>query len=276
MSSLADTHKSEMRELITSLRSIQLAGKSAITLEKTEPDYVLDIDAQTSSLSSNPLVAATSSNFTIRLFSKETLMSAGVISGHTDVISGVRFCQQDKNLLFSSSQDSVRCWDLRAPTKAVQTFQGFEGVSSITSFDLSCDGRVLCAGSEVNKDGMDRRHGDLLGCYSECHQDDITQVEFHPTQADSLLSGSTDGLVCVYDISQSSEEEALLSTLNSCSSVQKTGWCGSDKQNVYCVTHIDTFHVWNAFEGDNLIKLTDIKERTKCGCDMLSTLVLGP
>ena len=47
----------------------------------------------------------------------------------------------------------------------------------------------------------------------------LFQVKFHPTSANRLASGSTDGLVCTFDISQTSEEDAILSTLNSESSV---------------------------------------------------------
>lgn len=45
------------------------------------------------------------------------------------------------------------------------------------------------------------------------------QVEFHPTKADSLATGSTDGLVCVFDIGKNNEQDALVTTLNSESTV---------------------------------------------------------
>ena len=45
---------------------------------------------------------------------------------------------------------------------------------------------------------------------------------FHPTETDTLSTGSTDGLVCVFDISQPTEDDAITLTLNSESSVVKT------------------------------------------------------
>ena len=47
----------------------------------------------------------------------------------------------------------------------------------------------------------------------------LFQVKFHPQRRDILASGSTDGLVCLFDISKPSEDEALYGTLNSESSV---------------------------------------------------------
>lgn len=44
-------------------------------------------------------------------------------------------------------------------------------------------------------------------------------MKFHPSQPDSLATGSTDGLVCVFDISQTSEDDAILWTFNTESSV---------------------------------------------------------
>ena len=39
-------------------------------------------------------------------------------------------------------------------------------------------------------------------------------MRFHPAIADRLISGSTDGLVCVYDVAQETEDDALLQTFN--------------------------------------------------------------
>jgi hypothetical protein len=57
-----------------------------------------------------------------------------------------------------------------------------------------------------------------------------------------------DGLACLFDISETDEDEALSYTWNTCSTVAKLGWCGENFNNVYCTTHIDTFHVWDSIE----------------------------
>ena len=40
------------------------------------------------------------------------------------------------------------------------------------------------------------------------------QVRFHPSIPDRLISSSTDGLVCLFDIGEASEDDALIQTFN--------------------------------------------------------------
>ncbi|KAL4234987.1 WD repeat-containing protein 89 [Mactra antiquata] len=262
---------------------LSLAQKSSTSLDSVEEDYVLNISSQNGD---GNYIAATSSDFSARLFSKDTLAVAGVVKGHTDVLSDICWGKSDINLLFTSSKDkTVRCWDTRMKlTKEVQSFKGSEEcVNVYTCVDINLTDQVLCAGQEVDKDGnvflhfWDRRQTEVLGAYSESHQDDITQVKFHPTQADKLISGSTDGLVCLYDISETCEDDALSYTFNSCSTVASIGWCGDRTDQVYCTTHIDTLHVWDTIEGDDLYENTDLKEilKDKNSIDYIVDLIVG-
>ncbi|XP_025114804.1 WD repeat-containing protein 89-like [Pomacea canaliculata] len=257
----------EIEELLKSLQNLRLQQKSAVTLEKTEPHYVLDLASQSGG--GDCLLAATSSNHTIRLFSRERLVQTSVLKGHEDVVSAIHFFNTDPNILLSSSHDkTVRCWDIRANTeKEVQCFQG-EGLShcSVLSCDINANDKLIAGGTEKMKDDVfllfwDKRKGKLLGCYSESHDDDITQVTFHPHLENFMASGSTDGLLSVFDIAQTSEDDALLSTFNTEATVAKAGWCGKEDKYVYCVTHMDTLHMWDAMEGDSIHQITDIKEQ---------------
>lgn len=252
--------------VMSQFEGLSLAEKSALSLDSVDEDYVLDVAVQSGE---GNYIAATSSNHTIRLFSSNNLASVGVITGHTDVISGITWGKSEPNLLYSSSKDkSVRCWDTRMkPTKEVQKLEGSAETENIfTCVDINTCDRVLCAGQEADDEEnafilfWDRRGSELLGVYSESHQDDITQVCFHPTNADSLITGSTDGLVCLFDISQTCEDDALSYTWNTCSTVAKIGWCGENWTNVYGITHIDTFHVWDSVEGDPVVEVTDLKD----------------
>lgn len=49
--------------------------------------------------------------------------------------------------------------------------------------------------------------------------DDITSLAFHNNKRDSLLSGSTDGLINVFDLTETTEDSALTYSLNTESSV---------------------------------------------------------
>ncbi|XP_041376335.1 WD repeat-containing protein 89-like isoform X2 [Gigantopelta aegis] len=169
----------------------------------------------------------------------------------------------------------IRCWDTRTGyNKEVQSFQGHEALANVfTSIDVNSDDRLVCAGTEaadhdVNILFWDRRKTTLLGCYSESHQDDITQVCFHPAKPNCLGTCSTDGLVCVFDINKTSEDDALMLTLNAESSVDRIGWCGSEVSSVYCLTDIGTFHIWDSQEGDSLQSRSDIKESLLEDCSV--------
>ncbi|XP_072024520.1 WD repeat-containing protein 89-like [Amphiura filiformis] len=156
--------------------------------------------------------------------------------------------------------------------KAQQVFTGYEG-NVFTSFDVNCNDEILCAGTEAIEDDAylifwDRRTTNLLGAYKESHSDDVTQhnpfvlkqVKFHPTMSDWLATGSTDGLVCVFDISQSSEEDALVTTLNSESSVNRIGWCGSNSEYLFGLTHTESIMIWDAVESSLLTRFDDVRE----------------
>lgn len=91
-----------------------------------------------------------------------------------------------------------------------------------------------------------RSSSTILGSLSESLGDDVTQVEFHPTADSMLCTGSTDGLVCVFDLAQLSDEyEALASVLNTQSSVSQIGFYGPAWENLYALTHIETMSLWS-------------------------------
>lgn len=245
------------------LSQLSLAEKSAINLEKKEPDYVLHVDSQKCENCRDARFACTSSNNSVRLFTRHNLAAIGSISGHEKAVTGVKFSQKDWNILYTSSTDgTVKKWDMRDKhDKPSHIFEGFAETNNVfTAFDVNCNDKVICAGTEALSDNThlifwDQRSGEPMGVYEDSHQDDITQVKFHPIAPNRLASGSTDGLVCTFDIRQDSEDDAILSTLNSESSVSQMGWCGNDLENVYCLTHTETFHIWHCEESDVVTEL---------------------
>lgn len=135
---------------------------------------------------------------------------------------------------------------LRIPTLLTMFF--FSNISdntedgkskSLASFDISCDDKFLAAGTEQTggdafitfwdirytkknmKNKSKKRHfkNYPIGGYWESHTDDITCLTFHFVNPSILASGSTDGLINVFDLTQPSEEAALTYTLNTESSV---------------------------------------------------------
>ena len=84
--------------------------------------------------------------------------------------------------------------------------------------------------------------GNQLGGYWSVHSDDITSLQFHKHSQHRLLTGSTDGLVNILDLSKTEEEEALLSSYNSLDSVAGAWWRGED---VVVRTHTEALQTWS-------------------------------
>ena len=166
----------------------------------------------------------------------------------------------------------VRCWDPRAQqaSLAISEPRG-NGFSSIASHDL-----VIAAGTESNKEGLgdvsvllyDARNVSVpVRNYTESHTDTITQLAFHPTQPNLLLSGSTDGLVSVFDINVQDEEDALQQVFNPKSAVHCSGFLGP--KEVYVVTSDEHFSVYllgeaKSSDGRDMIGIGDVREKLKC------------
>ncbi|NXC08503.1 WDR89 protein, partial [Orthonyx spaldingii] len=245
-----------------------------------EPSYLLDIHTSSPAQpGSGRFVAVSCSNQSLRVYHRDTLHFLREYSARPGLLSGVRFAHTCDSLVFSAcSQGTVKCWDVRsASQEPVQVFSGYPS-NVFISFDVSCSDLIVCAGTEkVEKDTFlvfwDARGvtdcasstKGPLGVYSESHNDDITKICFHPTESNLVVSGSTDGLVNVFDINKDNEDDALVSTCNSDSSVSSLGWSGEDYRQVYCVTHDEGFCWWDMAQLDTeepitLLHVVDARE----------------
>ncbi|CAI9623343.1 unnamed protein product [Staurois parvus] len=274
-----------MERLEEQFSDLQVEKRSAM---KDNMTYILDIGMSSAvEAPNNQTVAILCSDKSIKLYNKETMTCLQEYNAHPCLLSGVRFSHSNSNLLFSACSDAtVKLWDVRVSgAEAVQIFNGYP-CNVFISFDISCNDLVLCAGTEkVDDDSFlvfwDARYNSEsdssqpLGVYSESHNDDITQVRFHPTNPGLMATGSTDGLVNVFDIAEDNEDDALRSTCNSDSSVSGLGWAGKDYNQIYCLTHDEGFCWWDLAQVDTdepitLCKVEDMREKvTSCSIDYL-------
>ncbi|XP_006891857.1 PREDICTED: WD repeat-containing protein 89 [Elephantulus edwardii] len=261
--------------------------------EKKEPTYLLGIDtSKTVQADKGGLAAVLCSNGSIRIYDKERLNILREFTEHPGVLNGVRFANSCDSVYSAGADGTVKCWDARlASNKPVQLFKGYPS-NVFISFDINCDDHVLCAGTEkVDDDALlvfwdarmnsqDLSTRDPLGTYSETHSDDITQVCFHPSNRNMVVSGSTDGLVNVFDISFDNEDDALVTTCNSASSVSYLGWSGKDYKQIYCMTHDEGFCWWdlNHLDSDESmtrLNIQDVREVINVKENILDYLIGG-
>ncbi|XP_066290396.1 WD repeat-containing protein 89-like isoform X2 [Branchiostoma lanceolatum] len=234
----------------------------------TNAAYIFDIAGQASSApgTGDGLLAAMGSNNSVQVYQATTLALEHRLEGHTDIVSGVKFAHTNPSMLYSSSLDgTIRCCDLRVSNKKpAQILKGYEG-DQFFSLDVNCDDTVVCGGCQkrmpdTNVVFWDSRTGQIMHTYPDSHSDDITQVNFHPSIPHKLASGSTDGLISIFDVRQSDEDDAVENVLNTESSVSRIGWYGPNSDKLYCVTHVETLQLWDADEADQIGNFEDIKD----------------
>ncbi|OCT68480.1 WD repeat domain 89 L homeolog isoform X1 [Xenopus laevis] len=266
-----------MEVLEEKLSHLHLARRCAV---KDKVTYVVGIDVSKPTEGQNDeKIAILCSNKSVQLYDKGTMDFIREYNGHPAVLSEVKFSHSNSHLLSSACSDgTVKSWDTRVSgTDAMQIFTGYPS-NAFISFDISCNDFVVCAGTEkVEEDSFlvfwDARYNsgnksalqDPLGVYAESHFDDITKVCFHPTNPSMVASGSTDGLVNIFDISKDNEDDALDATCNSDSSVSFLGWAGRDSDQIYCLTHDEGFYWWDLAQIDTdkpitLSKIQDMRE----------------
>lgn len=93
-------------------------------------------------------------------------------------------------------------------------------------------------------------------------------MKFHSEDSNKLISGSVDGLINVYDLSQSNEDDALIDSLNTESSIEKLSWLQIDQKHVInCLTHTAEVQLWKLEGAQPYLHLyrSDIAKEMKVG-----------
>jgi WD40 repeat protein len=168
-----------------------------------------------------------------------------------DLISGPQH-----TIVTAGSDSQIVVWDLRQGTAALRT--SIPAGQSALSVSVGFDGYLAAvASNKARIHFMDLRqaggpsgndnnnnHSSLLGSYVDSHTDEVTQVHFQPGTS-VLLSGAEDGLACIFDTTQPTEEMALKSVMNVGTPLRHVGFCGADLSSVYCLTGSETASLWH-------------------------------
>ncbi|CAH1640496.1 unnamed protein product [Spodoptera littoralis] len=237
-------------------KKYKLLTECAVTLKKS---YINKLHA-TKSL--KLAVSLSDNSIEVYQLNNTSLTKICKLSGHDKTLTEVVCDPKEDHLLYSAAQDGlVKLWDTRASGSCVQEYKDEEEelVKPYECMDISCNGRVLCAGSQLVEDDAylvfwDNRVTKPLGGYWNSHTDDITQVKFHKSQTEILATGSLDGLINIFNVMELSEDDALTYSLNVENSVEKLSWL--DEKQVACITQSNDLQFWDTESGDLLRTFT--------------------
>ncbi|OLN84366.1 putative WD repeat-containing protein C63.06 [Colletotrichum chlorophyti] len=232
-----------------------------------EDVYVLDIQRLTAGL------AAISSNQKLSLFNPARLGQGPVKSfqtSHGNLTCLKTFDWQNSIVCTAGENGEVSVWDMRESSNAQAVH--FKA-SEAPVLSMACDSRsnTIAIGTELQNHMAsvllwDIRTGPAQRLrYDEVHSDDVTELRFHPAEQHILLSGSTDGLVNIYDTRISDEDDVVVQTLNQ-GSVHHASFLGNTE--VYVLTHDEKLAVYSVAEdcgtGAALVDFGDARETLGC------------
>lgn len=174
------------------------------------------------------------------------------------------------NTLYVGLTDGkVYTYDLRSKPTPVQIFKYVDSTRKpFMSFDVNASdscvavGTEQCAG-EAHILLFDVRKCSPINVFSDSHRDDLTQIRFHPLNNNIMASASTDGLINVFDITKSDEDEAIEFSLNTESSIQTINWHFKENGKnldtnwadfLSCITHTNDFQLFDTDTIDQIYK----------------------
>lgn len=246
-------------------------------------------------------LAAISSTDSLHIFNASTLQLLTTIpSIHADGATCLKAL--DTNVLVTAGRDGhVKIWDARSGKQSGKLASRGKPFLSLA---VSKGYNAIAAGEEL-VDHLasviiwDLRDSAVSRHYTESHNDDVTELQFDTVNLSLLLSGSTDGLVNIYDLKQAKkdirdadDDEALFQVINHGSSVHRAGFLRStaswvEDMDIYALSHDEILTVYPLNDPNTVDTVTSpiLEEeeseekgiwgdmRQKLGCEYVMTLL---
>jgi len=203
----------------------------------------------------------------IHTFTLDTLSKVNIVeNAHDAAVTGLTTWETEPNIVVTSSIDkTVKVWDLRQTSnaqKSVQTIKfsgetakkaGHDGKARpFSCVDVSNTGEIAVGTEQLGGEAYlllwdIRASNKLSRGFWDTHNDDITSIKFNKEKTNLLATGSTDGQVNVLDLSMSDEDEALYTSHNTESSVNKLVWYTKKKNATQLAihTHTEEIQLWD-------------------------------
>ncbi|KYQ91926.1 WD40 repeat-containing protein [Tieghemostelium lacteum] len=234
--------------------NFKLASSILHTVQIGDPDdicYVLYF-----SVNGN-IVAASGSNNLIKIYNRKEKVLVNILKGHTDQIHETLLKDKtDGNaiLLSCSSDKTVRIWDMYQAS-LVQTIHQQDEIFSI---DLYQNFLVMgCSNKLVLYDLVKKS---VIRTFDSSHTEDITRVRFHPNDPTKIVSVSMDGLICLYDLNQADDEEAIISVLNGEFPLSSFGFFGKNSEFIFTLSTQERLAIWDLASGTRLKEFGDLRQ----------------
>ena len=194
-----------------------------------------------------------------------TTTTSSISSNRSRCITDLHFSSSDPQCLVSSaSNGTLQLYDLRQaqhnntnntnncalhvqlPSAALSVSLGYEhGHLAAVG---STQGRIQFVDWRHASSSSSTQTSAVVGSYVNCHQDDVTHVQFVSSYSPYLLSASEDGLVCWLDTTQPTEEAAVQAIVNANCPIRRVGLCGdhtnTNNSTIYCLTGNETVRLF--------------------------------
>ncbi|KAJ5914999.1 hypothetical protein N7504_003882 [Penicillium tannophilum] len=200
--------------------------------------------------------ATISSDDSLRVFDAANLDRVAVVSpkAHDGGVTSLRsYAAGESQLLATGGREGrVKLWDVRAG----KTVMEVETMRNAPVLSIACnpETNTIVAGTELLSSQAVVAFWDIRSPqtprlqYVESHNDDVTELQYHPTRNNILLSGSTDGLVNIYDTTVTDEDDALVQVINH-GSVHHAGFLS--ESTIFALSHDEQFSIHPATNPDD-------------------------
>jgi WD40 repeat protein len=251
---------SPSRTVVTSFTPKTTVGSELNNSQSSSIDYFEQGDWVLCVTGCHKWVSCALSNGEVQVYDQDTMrllqtykMNTG--NGHlvTDLVGDLSSANPN-TLVTTATDGTITLFDVRqsVPAFSMQLPRSDEQALSVS---LGFEGTLAAVGtSKSNIHFYDVRNSrSLLGTYNQAHTQGVTKVRFQTlssfgttsTTSPILVSGAEDGLACVFDTSQASEETALKNVLAVQSPIRQVGFFGPQSEAIYCLTGDESLKLYH-------------------------------
>jgi WD repeat-containing protein 89 len=208
-------------------------------------------------------VACALSNGEVQLYDQHTMHLLHTYERNC-LVTEMTFETFREHVLATSNNDgSLMLYDIRQRPKqqqhpALELKNMMRPEEEALTLSVGFDGNVAAVGSSKGKIHFFdlRANQGILGSYKQVHTDEVTRVRFQGSGSGStrtttsiLVSGSEDGLACIFDTSQPTEESAVANILPVQAPIRELGFFGPNADAIYCLTGSESMQLYHKDES---------------------------